>query len=166
MEHDSSDQPSKSQIKKAMHDIQKIGQSLLELSATQLAKVPMPDNLRQAIEHGQTLKKNNESMRRHLQYIGKLMREIELAPILAAVQKIQMHRDQRTKEFHAVEKWRDQMIAKGDDALNEFIQLYPDTDRQQLRQLIRNAQHDRAQEKKTGGELALFRYLRDILNPT
>lgn len=166
IEKDESEQLTKSQIKKAMHEIQKIGETLITLSESQLSKIPLPDNVRDAILQAHTLKKNNEAMRRHLQYIGKIMRQIELGPILAALHKIQVHHNQRNKMFHAIEQWRDQLIAQGDEGIQKFLELYPQTDRQQLRQLVRNAKHDREQEKKTGGELSLFRYLKSIIDVT
>lgn len=70
---------------------------------------------------------------------------------------------QQAEQFHHVEEWRDQLIDGNDTVLQKFIVDHPQSDRQQLRQLVRNAKNDKANHKNTGGATALFRYLRSIL---
>jgi len=152
---------SKSQRKRDMLELQKLGQTLIDLSASQLAQVPVPDILLDAIRLMHTLKAN-EAKRRHLQYIGKLMREIDVEAIHLALKKIQYSKDQQTTKFHAVEQVRDQLIAGDDKDLQQFLEQHPQADRQQLRQLIRKAKQDHKTNKNTGGATALFRYLRDL----
>lgn len=156
------DKDSKSQRKKDMLALQKIGEALLKLNEVQLAKIEMPDELRTAILFAKSLQ-SHEAKRRQLQYIGKIMREIDPATITHALDKMARVHEMSTAQFHQIEEWRANLIAKGDDAIMSFLNSYPQCDRQQLRQLVRKAQHDIKHEKNTGAEKALFKYIRAIV---
>jgi ribosome-associated protein len=156
------DKESKSQRKEDMLALQKIGESLIKLNESQLEKINLPENLLTAILEAKKLT-SNEAKRRQLQYVGKIMREIDPGPIKLALKQMQLVRKKTTAQFHQTEAWRDKLIAEGDEALNSFLCDHQEGDRQQLRQLIRKAQHDRKNDKNTGGEKALFQYLRALL---
>lgn len=156
------EKPSKTQVKKEMLALQKLGETLTNLSDTELAKIPLTKSLLEAILFARTLK-THESKRRHLQYIGKMMREIDVSAVQTALKKMQFVHEKNTDEFHHIEQWRDQLIAEGDNALQNLMNAHPELDRQKLRQLIRKAQHDQTSGKNTGGATTLFRYLRDNL---
>lgn len=156
------DHESKSQRKRDMLALQKIGESLLKLSADQLSTLDLPENLLTAIKDSKLLT-SNEAKRRHLQYIGKLMRHIDPEPVKQALKRMQVAHVKVTEEFHEAESWRDKLVERGDEELNQFLNEHPAIDRQQLRQLVRKAQHDRKHNKNTGAETALFRHLRSIL---
>lgn len=153
---------SKGQRKRDMLALQKIGESLLKLSDAKLAALELPENLLAAIQHAKSLT-SNEARRRQLQYIGKIMREVDVEPIKLALGRMQLTHQKSNTQFHHTEQWREKLISEGDDALNAFIQEHPKADRQQLRQLIRNAQRDRKNQKNSGAEKALFRFLHDIV---
>lgn len=153
------DKDSKSKRKEDMLALQKIGESLIKLKEAQLATMDLPDNLLTAIQEIKSLT-SNEAKRRQLQYIGKIMRQIDPELIKQALKRIEFIHEKNTEEFHQIEEWRTKLLEHGDDALNSFLVDYPEVDRQQLRQLIRNAQHDRKNNKNTGAEKALFKYLR------
>ncbi len=157
-----SEKPSKSQLKRDMTALQKLGEELIDLPASQLASIPMPESLRDAIEEARLLK-SREAIRRQAQRIGKLMREIDPADIRQALQKLKMSKVQDAKHFQKIEQIREQLISEGDAALSVLMASYPDLDRQHLRQLVRNAKKDREKGKKTGAELELFKYLRGLL---
>jgi ribosome-associated protein len=153
---------SKTKRKQQMLALQKIGETLVSLSAPQLAKIPLEPPLSDAIHVARTLKAH-EAKRRQLQYIGKLMRNVDTQIIEDALSKVQ-HKDQYSKaKFHQVERWRDKLIAEDDATLNEFLQKFPHTDSQQLRQLVRGAQKDHAANKTRGADTSLFRYLRTVI---
>jgi ribosome-associated protein len=156
------DNESKSQRKKDMLALQKIGESLIQLTKEQLAAIDLPENLLAAIQHMQSLT-SNEAKRRQLQYIGKIMRQIVNESIKLTLKKIESIHKNNTAQFHHIEVWRTKLLTNGDDALNSFLADYPKADRQQLRQLIRNAHQDRKNNKNTGVERALFKYLRSIV---
>ena len=156
------DKDSKSQRKEDMLALQKIGESLLKLTETQLATINLPDNLLTAIKHLKSLT-SNEAKRRQLQYIGKIMRQIDPEEIIQALKHIEFMHAKDTKKFHQAEEWREKLLTHGDDALNSFLVEYPQADRQQLRQLIRNALQDKKNNKNTGAEKAIFKYLRSMI---
>lgn len=153
---------SKSQRKKQMLALQKIGEILVELPEQQLAKIPLESPLKEAILEARRIS-SHEGRRRQLQYIGKLMRNIDPQPIQIAIDKVQ-HKDKQSKsQFHQMERWRDKFIQEGDAVLQEFMQKYPMVDLQHLRQLIRNAQKEMKTGKNTGADTQLFRYLREVM---
>lgn len=154
---------SKSQRKRDMLALQKIGETLVDLPAPQLAKVPLESPLKEAIDEARRIK-DHEGKRRQLQYVGKLMRHVDVQPIQEALDKIQRKGQHSKAQFHQVERWRDKFIAEdGDVVLQEFLQKYPEVDMQHLRQLLRNAQKDVKTGKNTGADTFLFRYLREVI---
>lgn len=156
------DEVSKATIKRDMTALQKMGEMLVDLPQSQLDKIPLPNVLIQAITLARNIK-SREAKRRQLQFIGKLMRTIEIEPIQAAIKKEKSINTQVTAQFHQAEEWRERLINEGDDALQAFLSLHTETDRQKLRQLARQAQHDRKSGKNTGAEKTLFRYLRELI---
>jgi len=155
------DEVSKSSLKRDMTALQKIGETLVKLPQSQLDKIPVPDKLLEAVNHARSLK-TRESIRRQLQYIGKVIRDIDTAPIQEALRLLQLTNARATQDFHELENWRERLIKEGDDAIQIYLADHPQADRQKLRQLVRKAQHDRKQEKDTGGTTELFRYLKTI----
>lgn len=156
------ERPTKSALKRQMTALQKIGEILVNLPETQLKKIPLENPLLDAILTARSLK-SHEAKRRQLQYIGKLMRNIDAEPIYIALDKVQNTSQQSKAQFHQMERWRDRLITEGDTALEKLLEHYPDADRQHIRQLIRKAQHDVKQQKNTGAETELFRYLRELI---
>lgn len=153
--------PSKSQRKRDMTALQKLGEILVKLSPSDLAKIPLDNQLAEAIAAAQTIT-NHEGKRRQLQYIGRLMREVDPAPIQEAIDKIQSKHQFAQAQFHQLEHWREKLINEGDTALQTFIQQFPEADHQHVRQLIRNAQKERKDGKNAGASTELFRYLRGL----
>ncbi|MCV6627718.1 MAG: DUF615 domain-containing protein [Cellvibrionaceae bacterium] len=138
---------SRSQIKREMQELQDLGESLVEMSKKQLAHVPLPASLSAAIVEARRLK-SREAKRRQIQFIGKLMRDIDMAPIDAAMEKIrtqgQRHQLQREQSIG----WAERMISEGPGAVEEFLQQYWAGDRQQLRQLQRSAAKEAEQRRQ------------------
>jgi ribosome-associated protein len=156
------DSESKSQRKKDMLALQKMGESLIKLTEEQLAMIDLLDTLLTAIQHMKSLT-SNEAKRRQLQYIGKIMRQIDPESIKQALKKKEITHEKITAQFHHIEEWRTNLLTQGDDALNLFLANYPKANRQQLRQLIRNAQQDSKNNKNTDAEKSLFKYLRSLV---
>ncbi len=159
MENKLFQQDSKSQRKRHMLALQKMGETLVNLPAVELAKIPLDSSLAAAVAEARTVT-SHEAKRRQLQYIGRLMRDIDPAPIQEALDKLQRKTQQSKAKFHLTERWRDRLIAEGDAALQEFLQQFNHADSQRLRQLIRKSQKN----KKSGADTELFRYLREIIN--
>ncbi|MDN3555590.1 ribosome biogenesis factor YjgA [Halomonas maura] len=154
------ERPSKSQLKREMHALQALGERLIAMSAAERARFPLSDDLLAAIEETGRVRAR-EARRRHMQYVGKLMRREDLAGIQAVFDEIDQEQLRRDHTFHRLEKWRDRLVDEGDDAVEAFIAEFPDVDRQALRQLIRNARREREQGKPPTNARRLFRLIRD-----
>jgi len=129
---------SKSEVKRQMHALQELGKALTELNDKQLATIPMSDLLAEAVGEYKRLK-HREARRRMLQRIGKLMREEDVEPIQEAYDLTQPGSKASVRIDKQLESWRARLIDLSDKAVTQFLDEYPQTDRQQLRNLVRNA---------------------------
>ncbi len=160
-DHNNDDQPkSKSALKREMTALQKLGEELVELSPAKLSKVPMSDQLEEAVMLARRLK-NREGKRRQLQYIGKIMRTIDSDAIREKLDSFHHQSLSFRQEFHRMEQWRDRLIAEGDQAISDILLEAPQLDRQHLRQLVRQAQKEAAQNKPPAASRKIFKYLRE-----
>ncbi|AMX02022.1 ribosome biogenesis factor YjgA [Microbulbifer thermotolerans] len=152
---------SKTQLKKEMHQLQELGKRLTELSAAQLAEVPLDGDLREAVETLHRIK-SNEARRRQLQYIGRLMRSADVDAIEKVLERFK-ERDQQHLRFDKMAgDWRERLLQEGNAAQSDFFDRYPHADHQQLRQLIRDSQREIKNNKPPTNQRKLFRYLRDF----
>mgnify|MGYP005835336323 CR=1 FL=1 len=151
--------PSKTQRKKAMHALQSLGETLVDLSADQLDRLDLPEALHDAVVEASRIR-SREGRRRQLQYIGRLMRGVETEEIAERLALLQGESDAAKAEFHTLERWRARLIAD-DDALTDWLAANPGCDVQMLRQLIRNARRETAEGKPPRASRALFRWLRE-----
>ncbi len=154
--------PSKSQLKRESHALQAAGHQLVELPVSKLKLVPMPDALREAVELGRKINKHG-GRKRQLKYIGKLLRSMDAGPILEALETLDARAAAATARHHLAERWRERLLDEGDAAVGEFVEAYPQTDRQHLRQLMRNARAERKAEKPPRSSRELFRMVRDTI---
>ncbi len=153
--------PSKTKIKKQMHELQDLGEELVELSKEQLAKLDLPETLYLAIREMSRINKFG-ARRRQMQYIGKLMRDVDTAPINAKLDIWKGTSQQHIGYMHQVERWRERLL-ESDTALTELLTAYPDTDVQRLRTLIRNAHKERESGKPGKNYREIFQILRETL---
>lgn len=135
--------PSKTQLKKVSHDLQALGEALLELPKAKLAKLPMPERLLDALNELRRIK-NFEGRRRQLQFVGKLMRDVDPQPLREAVAEQRLPSARQTLALHQAEAWRDRLI-DDDTALTEWLDSHPADDVQALRTLVRNARKEAQQ---------------------
>ena len=155
---------SKSQLKREAEALQKLGVALTKLSAQQLAKIPMPNELHDAVLQAKTIK-SHSAMRRHAQYIGRIMRDIDdISPIQTAYDNLQQGLSSDRAQFHLIEKWRERLLNGGNDALTEFLDEYQCDDVQHLRHLIKQAIRERDQNKNLGASKTLFRYISRMIS--
>jgi ribosome-associated protein len=159
------DRPSKTQLKQQSHDLQRLGEQLAELSQEQLDRAPMPEILRDALEALRRTR-SHEGRRRQLQYVGKVMRSVDDAPLREAVAAAELGTAQQALQLHEIERWRAELLAD-DDALTRWMQAHPDTDAQQLRSLVRAARRDTAslkvEDRQPRAVRALFQFIKPIL---
>ncbi|MDV7105948.1 ribosome biogenesis factor YjgA [Vibrio sp. TH_r3] len=151
---------SKTEMKQDMQALQDLGVELVGLKPSILEKFPLPESLRIAITDAQRFK--NEAKRRQLQYIGKLMKSVEVEPIQAALDKYRNKYSQATAELHKLEQLRDDLVEKGDSVLNEILTAYPDADRQRLRQLYLQANREKKANKPPKAYREIFQVLKEL----
>lgn len=151
---------SKSEIKRDAEALKKLGVELVELGKNGLEKIPLDDDLRDAVELAQRIKK--EGRRRQIQLIGKMLRARDVEPIHQALDKLKNRHNQQVTLFHKLEILRDQLIDQGDDAIEDVMTQYPSADRQQLRALVRNAQKEKAGDKPPKTARLIYQYLRTL----
>ncbi len=138
---------SKSEIKRQMLALQELGEKVVALPEAQLSTVPLDNKLRDAILLARKITKRG-GLKRQLQYIGKLMRHVDPQPIQMAIEDIEKGHREAKQLFHQREQWRDQLLTGNTDTLTEFIQLFPETDMQRLRQYLRNYKTAKTDDKK------------------
>ena len=134
---------SRTELKRESDELQDLGKELLTLRTDLFNRLGLPDKLADALAEARRIT-NFEGKRRQMQYVGKLMRKLEPAVVQAVRDALDEQRSGSAKEklaLHQAEQWRDRLIAQ-DGAQAEWIDLYPDTDIQQLRALIRQARKD------------------------
>lgn len=137
--------PSKTQLKAEADEKQALGEALLTLRADLMARLDLPEKLRDAIADAKKIS-SFEGRRRQMQFIGKLMRPLDPEPIREAINEQLNGSAQLTLTLHLAEQWRDKLVAD-DQALGVWLAEYPATDAQQLRALIRQARKDLKPEK-------------------
>ena len=158
------ERPSKSRRKRDMEALQKIGAQLVELNAGQLAQIELPEILRDAVVAAQRIR-DFEGRRRQFQYIGRLMREIDPAPIQACLERWRGSAGAHTALQHLAEDWRERLLDE-EDALASFAAEYPRGDLQRLRSLVASVKRDRAAGRAPKNHRALFRAIRAIVETT
>ena len=152
--------PSKSQLKREMTALQDLGAELVALSKERLAKIDMPERLRDALLDAQRFTKH-EARRRQMQYIGKIMRDIDAAPLQAAMDEIKGNSEAATIRQHRLENLRTRLM-EDETRFSEVARDFPGADIQHLRQLRRNALKEAQQGKPPRAYRELFRELRDL----
>ncbi|UAX41389.1 ribosome biogenesis factor YjgA [Pasteurella canis] len=151
---------SKSEIKRDAEALKKLGEKLVNLNKVKLDKIPLEEKLLEAIELAQRLQK--EAKRRQLQYIGKLLRNIDVEPIQEALDKLENKHNQQQAMLHKLETLRDTLI-ENDNEFTQFLDQHPEADRQHLHHLIRSAQKERAQNKPPKAYREIFQYLKELM---
>ena len=136
---------SKTRRKRQMTDLQRLGGELVELSPDQLARIDMPERLRDAVIECKRFTRH-EARRRQMQYIGRIMRDIDSGPISESVAALQSPSRKQTALFHVAEKWRDELL--GDpQAIVRFEREFPHADAHRVRVLIEEAKVERAAKR-------------------
>jgi ribosome-associated protein len=154
---------SKTKRKQEMHELQALGAALVELPEAQLRGVPLDERLRQAVMETKRIS-SHEARRRQLQYVGRLMREIDPAPIRAALDAIEGSSAQATARHKRLEQLRSRLLAD-DAALTDLVAAHPGADAQALRTLIRNARREQKEGRPPRAYRELFRALKAMDAP-
>ena len=153
---------SKTQRKKDMAALQELGAELVALSGERLAAIGLPEILHDAVLAARRIT-SFEARRRQLQYIGKLMRNVDPEPIRARLDAWKAPSRIHTAQFKRTESWRKRLLAGEEGALAEFLGEYPLADERQLDRLIRDARQERDTNHPPKSYRALFEALRTLI---
>ena len=158
--------PSRSEQRRAALDVLELGEQLVALSAAQLARLPIPEDLMPHIRETQRITSYG-ARKRQKAFLAKQMRKLDdavLDAIRDAMSKDGEAARRETALLHRAETLREALLGDdGDDALTDLLAAQPQADRQKLRQLVRNAREERAKNKPPRAFRELFRELRDLL---
>ena len=139
-----------------MHELQALGAALAALPESLLKEMQLGEDLLEALF---------EAKRRQMQYVGRLMRGIDPAPIRSRLAEVEGHSAQATARHRRLEAWRERLL--GDDAaLTAFAAAFPGAELQALRALIRNARKEQKEGKPPRAYRELFRVLKEIESST
>lgn len=147
-----------------MHELQALGAELARLSEAQLESIELPEELREALLEAKRIS-SHEAKRRQMQYIGRLMRGLDPAPIRARLGEIEGSSAQATARHRRLVSWRERLLGD-DEALTEFAAEHPGADLQALRTLIRNARKEAGAGRPPHAYRELFRVLKAIAAST
>lgn len=143
-----SDEPSRTDLKRQSTELQKLGEDLLTLRTELLSGLALGDKLTDAVLEARRIT-NFEGKRRQLQFVGKLMRQLDptvLETVRQALTEQNSGSARATQLLHLTEQWRERLLG-ADEAVGEWLSQHNDTDAQQLRALIRQARKDAVPEK-------------------
>lgn len=152
---------SKTQMKKQMNDLQALGMELTKLSSDTLKKIGLDEELFEAIV---TYKKitSNSALKRQAQFIGRLMRDTDPAPIEAYLAKLRGDNTVHNAFLQRVEQARSRLLAD-DGAITQFMADFPQADAGKLRTLIRNTKKEQEQNKPPKNFRALFQEIKAVM---
>lgn len=153
--------PSRSQLKRDVEALQKLGEQLVALPEQQLAALSLPEKLHDAVVQARHITSHG-ALKRQRQYIGRLMRDVDATSIRAKL--AELHGSDRVSRarHQETERWRDRLLREGEAALEEFLLRYPQANRPHLRRLLREAARDTAVERRPRQARELFRYIQGL----
>ncbi len=153
--------PSRSQKKREMVELQKLAEKLMTLGPELVKKCGLPDYFIEEVLDAMSIKAH-EAKRRKVQYIGKLIRDIDTQPLVNFLKDIETGNRADNMKFHALELWRTRLIDGDFSALDEIMEQHPQADRQRISQLARNARKEKDKSKPPKSARALFKTLREL----
>ena len=159
------DRPSKSAKKREIAALQGLAEQMSGMSDQELARLGVDPRLREALALVRPMRPSG-ARNRQLKHCVKFMDASELAAVRAYLDNRHSGKVAANQEFRQIERWRDSLIAEGDQALQRLLEQQPDLDRQHLRQLCRDAVREKDNGQPVGAARILFRYLRDATAST
>lgn len=159
------DAPSRSKLRREALDVLRLAQGLVELTDAQLGRIPLTEDLLDEVRRARAVTQQI-ARKRQTQFLAKQMRkldEVELGSVRAALERDRNAARREAAGLHRIEQWRDRLIDGGDDALGEFLAQHPESDRQHLRTLARQARVERERNKPPHAARELFRTLREMM---
>jgi len=152
---------SKTRRKQEMHALQTLGETLARLPGEQLARLDLPEILLDAIAQARHISQRG-ALRRQLQYIGRLMRDVDADHVRAQLESVQAGAAKEVAILHRAERWRQRLLSD-DHSLADFVASFPSTDVQKLRNLLRNVKREAAEQRPPRYFRELLRDIRQVL---
>jgi ribosome-associated protein len=152
--------PSKSQRKRDSHALQTLGASLLEMSDERLGALPLPARVIEAVQLAREIRAR-EGKRRQIQYIGRLMRDVDQQALKEALESQPQQHRLEVALMHAAEQWRTRLM-QDEQARMDWCERYPQT-RDTVTRLISQARQELAGGAAGRRFRELFRLVRDTL---
>lgn len=163
-EFEENEQVSKSQLKRDSHAIRDLGKQLAALAPELLARIPLDEPVLEAIALAQRIQNKRGALKRHYQFLGKLLRARDTEAIVAALAEIDNASQQSLQKHHRAERWRDRIVEQGIDAIEALLAEIENADRQKLRQLWRNLQHAKSDSRRIQHARLLYREIYSSLD--
>ena len=158
------DEKSRSQVKREFRELKDLGIQLAGLSKGQLRAIPLSEGTRDALLAAKGMTRT--ALQRQYRHLSSLLVEEDVAAIRAALSgELQPHAEE-IAALHEAEDWRDKLLSADEGQLTACVERYPECDRTHLRQLMRNAKKERDLDKPPKSARQLFRYLRQLSDPT
>tara|TARA_B100000795_G_scaffold247655_1_gene213998 strand:+ start:19 stop:519 length:501 start_codon:yes stop_codon:yes gene_type:complete len=152
---------SKTELKKDSKKIQQFGREISELTINNIEAFKFPVNIYEATIDLKNLK-SNSAKKRQVQYLGKLLREIDLADAFITMKQLKVSSQKEIQRNHIIEGWRDKLLINN-DSITEFVDVFPQIDKQSLRQTISNAQKEKKDSKPPKYSKQLFKLIKNIV---
>lgn len=151
---------SKTRKKQQMEALQSLGEELAALPADSLKRIDVPEHLRDALREAQRMNSHG-ARRRQLQYIGRLMRDIDPEPIRAALADLRGESAVEVARMHRIERLRTRLM-EDEQTLADVAAAYPGADLQHLRALRRSALKEQEGQKPPRSYRAIFQELKAL----
>ncbi|HBA33452.1 MAG TPA: hypothetical protein DCZ12_04880 [Gammaproteobacteria bacterium] len=156
---------SKSERKRLAHTIKALGEEMAALSDKDFAKLALPSDIHDALVQARAIHAHG-ARKRQLQYVAKLLRNTDLSLIEDQLKQHRNQSAQKTQQLHAVEIWRQQLLTEGQPAIDRLMETLPSLDRQQIQQLVRNAQKEAQNHHSPKSARRLFKLIAEHFTKT
>lgn len=157
--------PSRSERKRQDLRLRELGVALVELPAADLAALDLPEKLLDAVTACRSIRAHGARLRQEM-YIAKVLRHVEVEPIRVALERRSDDDRQRVRREHALERWRERLLADEPGAWTELADAIGDASAlPPLRTLARQARAERDSARPPAAARQLFRRLRELLGP-
>ena len=163
-EFDEIEYVSKSQLKRESLALQDLGKRLVALPTEHLNRIPLDEQLLDAIALAKRIQNKRSALKRHYQFLGKLLRARNADSILAALAEIDRESQQSIQLHHRAERWRDRIVEQGNDAIDALLEEVGHADRQKLRQLWRNYQNAKTDARRNQHSRLIYQEIKQALD--
>jgi len=155
---------SKSELKREAQEFHQLGSEIAKMGKKQRERLPLNDDLKEAMVVADKISNKSDAYRRHLNYIAKTLRTVENIEEIKAIIDVMLNKNNQAEVMiKKIEQLRSDLIEQGDDLINETIEQYPALERQKMRQMLRNAAKEVKAEKPATSYKELFQYLKDAI---